>query len=329
MKTNRGFKITATIIAIVIVGIIIIVHESNGKTNKVMSKTEDEIIDTYLKGEVETPEIKDHVAKNCELMITETNNAEMRHIEALEKAVGVDSTARLLLSTADPYIITMCVEKGSDSLKVHLTTLAEKGQPPEAAFWLFGLLPKVALERIKNGYYPDNEDIIEELPRYYDFAMGRKTLEAVLDVIPDSVASKHLEIFDEYLMKNDVKRVLRIYAVMSAYDFCSYYEAEKLIASLKIGKPILLKVRLPKANASELNQLYGAGVIDQKNYLDKMALRPQKEVLSAYDDDIYDNKLYDRLIENVKTQEDKDALYAFFTEHKMTESIDVLLAVKK
>jgi hypothetical protein len=90
-----------------------------------------------------------------------------------------------------------------------------------------------------------------------------------------------------------------------------------------------LKVRLPKANASELNQLYGAGVIDQKNYLDKMALRPQKEVLSAYDDDIYDNKLYDRLIENVKTQEEKDALYAFFTEHKMTESIDVLLAVKK
>ena len=286
----------------------------------------------FVKGEIKnTPKLKGYVESVSRITLSETDNVDTMHIIALKKIVGTDSTANLLLERDDPKVIATAWSVADDSLRNAIIKKIEPQKSASAAFWLFTYLPKVCIEKVKNNFYPPEvtKDIVENLGQYYDFKMGNQVTKDLLSITPDSIAGQHLEIFDDYLVKNDIKRVERIYAVMSSYDFCRYYEADNHLASLKIGKAIFLKARLPKANANELNQLYGANVIDEKVYLEKMALRPQKEVLAAYDPEIYDTKLYDRLIENVKTQQDKDALYEFFAKYNMTESMDVLLAVKK
>ncbi len=333
-KVPNWFTLTVLIVGLGIVAIVIHLHDNlkEKKEAQILQQEPDSIVSKFVKGEIKsTPKLKEYVESVSRITLSETDNPDVMHIIALQKILGTDSTANLLLERDDPKIIQTAWNTADDSLKNAIVKKVRSEKSASAAFWLFVYLPKVCIEQIQSGFYPPEitKDIIENLGQYYDFAMGNKVAKDLLSITPDSIAGQHLEIYDEYLIKNDVKRVQRIYAVMSSYDFCKYYEADNHLTSLKIGKSIFLKAHLPKANTSELNQLYGAGVLDQQTYLGKMELRPQKEVLAAYDPEIYDTKLYDRLIENVKTQEDKDALYAFFTEHKMTESVDVLLAVKK
>ena len=334
MKTkNRKFgKGLLLILLVFVVGIIFFHERPSDKEVKIFQQEPDSIVSKFVKGEIRsTPKVRHYVDSVSRVTLSETDNPEVMHIIALQKIVGTDSTANLLLERDDPKIIQTAWSVADDSLKNKIIEKVEPQKNASAAFWLFAYLPNECIERVKNNFYPKEvtKDIVENLGQYYDFAMGNKVARNLLSITPDSIAAQHLEIFDDYLINNDVKRVERIYGVMSSYDFCKYYEADNHLTSLKIGKSIFLKARLPKANTSELNQLYGAGVLDQQTYLEKMALRPQKEVLASYDPEIYDTKLYDRLIENVKTQQDKDALYEFFAKYNMTESMDVLLAVKK
>jgi len=255
-------------------------------SEKTLALPDDSIVSTYLNG-AETEEIQHFVTAYCEEMISNTEDrAQVLHVLGLEKSMGTDSATKFLLTPPESiyeeftkehlysgYTMELVVSN-SVSLKGNIYAEVKKRKDILSALWLFVIDPKMVIDRLNTGYYHEESTIAKVLPEYCSSKnQNIGVITKVLKVSSDEAITKNLGAFDTYLLKNDPKRLQKIYKQMDCFTFCSYYETYEWQGRLKSvdwGKQFFLKHYLPKSTAEDLALLFHIGAINEKTLATNM-----------------------------------------------------------
>ena len=261
--------------------------------NKILTLSDDSIVASYLKG-VETNQIKEHVTTYCEEMISNTEDrTEAFHVLGLEKSIGTDSATKFLLTPPESiydeftkehiysgYTMHLIISN-SVSLKGNIYAEVKKRKDLLSALWLFVIDPQMAIDRLNAGYYPEESTIAKVLPEYCSSKNKNiGVITKVLKVSSNEAITKNLGAFDTYLLKNDPKRLQKIYGQMDCFTFTSYYETYEWQGRLKSvdwGKQFFLKEYLAKSTAEDLAILFHIGAINEKTLIANMKGKQLKE----------------------------------------------------
>lgn len=277
MKTKKIWYWIITVVIVIGSMVFVSKYETNEQrdariTAEVLSLPDDSILVKYLQG-IETPGIKDKVIIIYEFTLDQTpEQLSIMHINALEKALSTETTAKKLIESRDKYLLQYIPMMG-DSLKMNLSEIAISHDDVNSAFWLLNLKPDLLLERLKGDYYTEKEVILADLGNYYEPEMGSGIMEKLARILPDSAITENLGYFDAYLMQTNPKRLQKIYKQMDCFTFSSYYETDECQGRLKSvdwGKQFFLKHYLPKSTAEDLALLFHIGAINNKTLATNM-----------------------------------------------------------
>ncbi|MEI6426408.1 MAG: hypothetical protein WCO66_03580 [Candidatus Absconditabacteria bacterium] len=294
MKTKSKIPWTAIVIFVAIFGVayLVSVYKTNAQkeqelTDQILALNDDSVVVAYLNG-AETNEIKRFVSAYCEEIISNTENAELFHIQGLEKSESTEEAVKFLLTPSTSITDGMYDAKTMNlalinaNIKGLMYSETKNRRDMNSALWLFMIDPNLFLSKIRNtDFYPQKDKILKKLPEYC--AIGRtnpKIIAEVTKICGDSAIAKNLGAFDSYLMKHNPQRLKRMYSHMDCYTFCSYYETAGLherIKSINWGKSFFLKSYLPKSTAEDLAQLIHIDAIDQKT----LAINMKGKLLKA------------------------------------------------
>lgn len=170
MKTKENLHWIITVVIVIGSIVFISTYETNKErdariTDEVLSLPDDSILVKYVQG-IETPGIREKVIIIYEFTLDQVpEQLTIMHINALEKALGTETTAKKLVESREKHLLKI-VPMMSDSLKKNLSQIAMNNKDVNSAFYLLYIQPDSLFARLEGNYYSEKKAILDDLEQY-------------------------------------------------------------------------------------------------------------------------------------------------------------------